>query len=227
MQSAVELDEGDGFTLLTGRKVGIAHGHFDVLVTKQAAYQRQGGSRLDKPGSKGMPEGMEADTLTAIRDAPVETAVLHGPAEYMVTSFGQPSVFLEKGQVVPRLVSVFLHDSQRMRVERDDTAQAVLGIVDLDLRIFGIDRVRSHVVYLPCAQAGIHGKSRHITPKHGGFLQLFEQLSDFVGSQESQSPIIEFRHPEPGNRAGVQFPFFGSVQDSAGKGEAVIDALRT
>ena len=35
MQSAVELDEGDGFTLLTGRKVGIAHGHFDVLVTNR------------------------------------------------------------------------------------------------------------------------------------------------------------------------------------------------
>lgn len=110
MQSAVELDEGDGFTLLTGRKVGIAHGHFDVLVTKQAAYQRQGGSRLDKPGRKGMSEGMEADTLTAIRDAPVETAVLHGPAEHVVAAFGQPPVFLKKGQVAPGLARVLLHD---------------------------------------------------------------------------------------------------------------------
>lgn len=43
-----------------------------------------------------MPEGMEADTLTAICDAPVETAVMYGPAENMVTSFGKLSVFMKK-----------------------------------------------------------------------------------------------------------------------------------
>lgn len=72
-----------------------------------------------------MPEGMEADTLTAICDAPVKTAVMYGPAENMVTSFGKLSVFMKKRQVAPCPASVFLHNGQRMSVEWNDTAQAI------------------------------------------------------------------------------------------------------
>ena len=81
--------------------MGIAHGHFDVLMTKQTADQCQRGSRLDKPGGKGMAKGMEADALPAIGDACIKTADLYTFAENMVGSLRQTAMLLKEGKIWP------------------------------------------------------------------------------------------------------------------------------
>ena len=81
--------------------MGIAHGHFDILMTKQAADQRQRGSRLYKPGGKGMAKGMEADTLPAIGNARVKTAGSYSLAENMVGLLRQAAPILKKGEIWP------------------------------------------------------------------------------------------------------------------------------
>jgi len=222
-------DKLDGAAALVRAKVGVAAGHVQRGVAQQLADDVERHPANGKPARKRVAQRVEHHAVPRIRDAVVQPADAHGPAEDRAGAVHD--VAGNRAGEQQAFERAAIHAGRKDgagKVRNVRLPRAGLGVHHVDHAAGKVDVAHAQVQDLAEAHAGGQRHGRHVVPHRRHAAQRDEQQVCLVVRKVAHAAVVHLGHGNlgRGNGTGVEVPRLRLAVDAAQRAQDVLHRLR-